>query len=84
MWDVLLLMEDGPDSRRALGMRHPYRQAVRDGARSTSGTLWVCSAPRDVPQEANAPPEGRGGKDVRGGKSVRCCERQGGPWVQRL
>jgi len=79
MWDVLLLMEDGPDSRRAFGMRHPYRQAVRDSARSTSGTLWACSAPRDVPQEANAPPKdaagrvsattnGEGERDVRSGR----------------
>jgi hypothetical protein len=40
MRDVLLLMEDGPYSTRAFGMRHPYGQAVRDGARSVSGTLW--------------------------------------------
>jgi len=55
MQDVLLLMEDGPYSTRALGMRHPYGQAVREGARSMSGTLWACSAPKDVPQEVNAP-----------------------------
>jgi len=55
MRDVLLLMEDGPCSTRALGMRHPYGQAAWDGARSMSGTLWACSALKDVSQEANAP-----------------------------
>ena len=44
MWDVLLLMEDGPYSTRALGMRHPYEQAVRDGARSIDVQGFVQSA----------------------------------------
>jgi len=34
MRDVVLLMEDGPYSTRALGMRHPYEHTVRDGVRS--------------------------------------------------
>jgi hypothetical protein len=55
MRDVLLLMEDGPYSTRAFGMRHPYGQAARNDARSVSGTLWAWSAPKDVPRKANAP-----------------------------
>jgi hypothetical protein len=58
MRDILLLMEDGPYSACALGMRHPYGQVLRDGARSMSGTLWACSAPKGVPKVADVPTRG--------------------------
>ena len=44
------------DNRECLALREQTAVAERGdaGARSMSGILWVCCAPKDLPQEANA------------------------------